>query len=187
MKKDIRTEEMEQAERMIQSGIAEWTRQMNHVREAFDRCIVCMETKAEGVTAESISSYIVDIHKYLLNQFFSLFTEMSSRIVQYVEEFPKGYNDTVQLFAVIDEYEAAHLKNDFDMMENMMNELERLIEKCRGKSVVQVGCYQKGSIWKYGEVWELEHLAQEREEYLMTNAEALQRAMEAYRNRLIQV
>lgn len=185
--KDIRTEEMVQAERMIQSGIAEWTRQMNHVREAFDRCIVCMETKAEGETAESISSYILDVHKYLLNQFFSLFTEMSSRIVQYVEEFPKECGDKVQLFARIDEYEAVHIKSDFDMMEKMMNELERLIEEYRGKSVVQVDCYQKGSIWKYGEVWELEQLAQEREAYLVANGEALQKAMEAYRNRLIQV
>jgi len=187
MKSFRKTEEMEQAERMIQNSILEWTMQMNHVREAFDRCIVCMETKAEGETAESISSYIVDVHKYLLNQFFSLFTEMGSRIVQYVEEFPKGYKDTVQLSAAIDEYEAVHIRSDFDMMEKMMDELEQLIEEYRGKSVVQVGCYQKGSIWKYGEVWELEQLAQEREAYLVSNKEALQRAMEAYRNRLIQV
>lgn len=63
--------------------------QLNYVREALDGYMVCMETKAEGETAESIGNYIEDVHKYLLNQFYSLFSEMSSRLVQYVEEFPE--------------------------------------------------------------------------------------------------
>lgn len=180
-------EEMEQAERMIQSSIVEWTMQINYVREAFDGYIVCMETKAEGETAESVDNYIVDVHKYLLNQFYSLFSEMSSRLVQYVEEFPPAEKEETLQSVAVGAYEELHLKRDFDMMEKMMNELEHLIEECRGKSVVHVGCYQKGNIWKYGEVWELEQLAQERKAYLGTNGGALQKAMESYRNRLIQM
>lgn len=179
-------EVMEQAERMIQSGIEEWTLQINYVREAFDGYTVCMETKAEGETAEAIGSYIADVHKYLLNQFYSLFSEMSSRMVRYAEEFPKEYEEE-GLSAKVRSYEEFHLNQDFGMMEKMMNELEHLIEKCRGKNVIHVGSYQRGNIWKYGEVWELEQLAQERKAYLGTNKGALQKAMKSYRSRLIQI
>ena len=179
-------EEMEQAERMIQSGMVEWTMQLSYVREALDGYMVCMETKAEGETAESIGNYIEDVHKYLLNQFYSLFSEMSSRLVQYVEEFPRLQEEET-LSASVKPYEELHVKQDFGMMEKMMDELERLVEECRGKSVLHVGCYQKGNIWKYGEVWELEQLAQERKAYLGANGGALQKAMKSYRNRLIHI
>jgi len=181
MDRHMVTEEIEQAEKLIQSSTLEWFMQMNYVREAFDGYIVCMETKAKGETAESVSDYIEDVHKYLLNQFYSLFAEISGRIVQYVEEIPKELLPS----KIMNDYEAAHLTEDFGMMEKMMDELETLIEECRDTSAVQIECYQKGNIRNYGAVWELERLARIRDDRLKENKTALQRAMRAYKERLL--
>lgn len=153
MDRQMITEQMEQAEKLIKSSTLTWFIQMNHVREAFDSCIACLETKAEGETVEAVSSYIEEIHKYLLNQFYSLFTEMNNRIVQYVREIPKDPSESMN------EYETVHLKADFNMMENMMAALENLIGDCRKAGTARIRYYQKGSIRNYEGVWELERLA----------------------------
>ena len=170
-------EEMEQAEKRIQSSILEWSVQMNYVREAFDSYIACMETKAKGETAESVSIYIEEVHKYLLNQFYSLFAEINTRIVQYVEEIPEEFQYKEMSSEIIKDYEMFHLTEDFSMMEKMMDGLENLIVQCRGISASDIGCYQKGNRWEHEEVWKLEQLAEIRECFLRKNKTAIQKAM----------
>lgn len=153
MNRQMITEQIKRAEKIIQSSTLEWFIQMNHVREALDGYMVCMETKAQGETAESVSSYIEDIHKYLLNQFYSLFAEMNSRIIQYAREISKESSENMQ------KNEDDHLKADFEAMEKRMTALENLMKECRETGAARIRCYQKGNIRNFGEVWELEQIS----------------------------
>lgn len=182
---DSRTiQEMEQVEKAIQSHILEWSVQMNGIREAFDSYVSCMKTKVKSDTAASVENYMEDVHKYLIGQFYSLFVEMESRIILYVEGFPMESETVDSLSEERTEYDKEHLSEDFCMMEKMMDELETLIKKCSEINTAEIECYQKGGIWKYGETWELELLAKERAACSKKNREALQKALRAYKERL---